>query len=73
MTKRRVNLTIDETILDQARALNLNLSRLLEEKLADSTRAARAEQWLEDNREAIQAYNERIERDGPVLDDWSRI
>jgi hypothetical protein len=33
----------------------------------------RARQWLEENREAIEAYNERIRRDGPLNQDLTRF
>lgn len=64
MTKKRVNLSIDETVLAEARGLGLNLSRFIEEKLAEHARATRAKHWLEENREAIKAYSARVERDG---------
>jgi len=73
MTKRAVNLSIDEDLLAQARALKLNLSCLLEEKLNDRLRAERERRWLEENREAIETFNRRVERDGPVIQDLSVI
>lgn len=73
MVKRAVNLSIDETKLAQARALELNLSRLLEESLDKRLQKERERQWLEENREAIEAYNERIRRDGPLNRDLTRI
>lgn len=65
MAKTAVNLSISEVILREARALKLNLSQVLEEGLRERVRRRRAEKWQEENREAIRAYNERIERDGP--------
>ena len=73
MVKRAVNLSIDEAKLAQARALELNLSRLLEESLDKRLQKERERQWLEENREAIEAYNERIRRDGPLNRDLTRI
>lgn len=64
MAKAAVNLSISEVILREARALKLNLSQVLEEGLRERLKRRRAEKWLEENREAIQAYNERIEREG---------
>ena len=73
MGKCAVNLSVDENVLAEARALNLNLSRFVEEKLSEHTRRLRAETWLEENRDAIKAYNDRVERDGPVLQDFGLI
>jgi antitoxin CcdA len=62
--KRPANLTINAKLLDKARDLKINLSRTLEERLAQLVREAEAEEWLAANRKAIRAYNERIARDG---------
>jgi len=62
--KRPANLTISAKLLDRARDLNINLSRTLEERLAQLVREAEAREWLVANRKAIDAYNARVERDG---------
>ena len=66
--KRATNVSINEGLLEAARALDINLSATLEKALDAEVRARRREKWLEDNREAIAAYNERIERDGMLSD-----
>jgi antitoxin CcdA len=62
--KRAANLTINAQLLDKARILKINLSRTLEERLAQLVREAEAEEWLAANRKAIDAFNARVERDG---------
>jgi antitoxin CcdA len=62
--KRSANLTISANLLDRAKSLKINLSHTLEERLAQVVREAEAEEWLAANRKAIEAYNERVERDG---------
>ncbi len=62
--KRRLNLSVDAQLLARAKDSGLNLSRLFEESLATKLRQAEAQRWADDNREAIAAYNARIERDG---------
>jgi antitoxin CcdA len=69
MAKAAVNLSISEVILREARALKLNLSQVLEEGLRERLKRRRAEKWLEENREAIEHFNARIERDGPLNSD----
>ena len=66
MEKVRLNLYVDATVVREAREGGLNISRFVEEKLAEHTRATRQQRWLEENREAMRQYNERIERDGPL-------
>jgi antitoxin CcdA len=62
--KKPTNVTIRSDLLEEARALNINLSQEFETHLAEVVRKHRAEQWLKDNRAAIDAYNRHIERDG---------
>ena len=66
--KRATNVSINQGLLEEARALEINLSATLEKALEAEVRARKREQWLEENREAIAAYNERIERDGMLSD-----
>ena len=63
-TKKATNLSIDRDLLEAARDCGINLSAALEETLAERIRAHRAARWLEDNRGAIDRYNERVARDG---------
>lgn len=67
-SKRPANLSINAELLDQARALEINLSATLERALEAEVRARRRLQWREENREALEAYNRRIERDGMASD-----
>ena len=69
MAKTAVNLSISEVVLREARALKLNLSQVLEEGLREHLKRKRAEKWQEENREAIDNFNARIERDGLLSDD----
>jgi antitoxin CcdA len=62
--KRPANLSISAELLEQARALEINLSATLERALEHEVRVRAREKWLEENREAIRIYNQRIERDG---------
>lgn len=62
--KRAANVSVNQGLLEDAKALDINLSATLERALEAEVRARKRERWLEENREAIDAYNERIERDG---------
>ncbi|WP_202840039.1 type II toxin-antitoxin system CcdA family antitoxin [Luteimonas saliphila] len=66
--KRAANVSINQGLLEEAKALDINLSATLEKALAAEVRARKRSRWLEDNREAIAAYNRRIERDGMLSD-----
>lgn len=64
IAKKPTNLSLRADLLAEAKALDLNLSAELNSALAEIVRRKRAEQWLAENREAIDAYNRHIERDG---------
>ena len=52
------------------RKLGVNLSRALEEKLEELVRKAEAEKWAEENREAIEAHNNWVEKHGTFGDKY---
>lgn len=66
-TRRRVNLSIHQDVIDDAKALSLNASRAAEEGIARAVKAERERQWLEANADAIAARKERLAREGLLL------
>jgi len=67
-SKKAVNLSVDSGLLREARNRNINLSATLERALTEALRRARHEQWLTENRQGIQAYNEQVEAHGAFAD-----
>lgn len=65
--KRATNLSLNAKVLDMARELGMNLSQTVDALLAEEVRRRYWERWNEENKEAIAAYNERIEREGLPL------
>jgi antitoxin CcdA len=66
--KKAANLSVDDRLLDQARRLKLNLSRVFEDGLTEAIRQREREEWLKKNRAALDAYNEHVENDGVFSD-----
>lgn len=66
--KKPTNVTIRADLLEQAREMKINLSQEFESHLAEVIRKRRAEQWLRDNREAIEAYNRFVAENGVFSD-----
>jgi antitoxin CcdA len=62
--KKPTNLSINEDLLRRARNLGVNLSELLEERLAEVLRSSERGSWLVENESAIENYNKRIEQNG---------
>lgn len=71
--RKAVNLSVDADLLAEARRLELNLSRLLEERLADAVTEAGREAWIRENRSAIEDYNQRLEDRGSYGDGKHRF
>jgi len=65
--KRAANVSIDAELLSQAKALDINLSRTLEQSLRSAVAEAKAERWQADNAEAIAAYNRWVAQHGLPL------
>ena len=66
--KRASNLSINSSLLEQARHYKINLSRLLETALIETLQEKKRQEWLEQNRTALEAYNQRIEERGVFSD-----
>ena len=71
--KRPTNVTVNSDLLRQAKALGINLSRTLEERLAEIVRRELSRRWLAENSEAIEDYNDRIRRSGVFSDGLRRF
>ena len=65
--KRATNLTLSVKVLDMARELGMNISQTVDALLAEEVRKRYWERWNDENKEAITAYNERVEREGLVM------
>jgi antitoxin CcdA len=72
LLRKPVNLSARKELLDEARKLGLNLSRLFEEALDARLRESRVRHWQEENRAAIEAFGRYIERNGIFGDSEER-
>ena len=66
--KKPTNLSVRTDLLEEARALGINLSQTLETALTAEVKKAKEKQWLEENRAGIDAYNRYIEQHGLFSD-----
>lgn len=62
--KKAANLSVRADLLEEARAYKINLSQTLEAALQVELKKRREDEWREQNKAAIEAYNRHIERDG---------
>jgi antitoxin CcdA len=66
--KKSANLSIDSVLLEDAKRLKINLSQVFEVGLNAAIGQRQREDWLKNNRAALEAYNEHIEADGVFSD-----
>ncbi|MCR5856953.1 type II toxin-antitoxin system CcdA family antitoxin [Mesorhizobium sp. J428] len=55
--RKATKLLLDDWVVAEARELELDVSRIVEEGLAKAVAARKSELWLEENREAIEENN----------------
>ena len=65
--KKTVNLSIRKGLINEAKELNLNLSKHAEEGIRLAVNKVREQRWLSENREAIMSHNQRIRDKGPLI------
>ncbi len=68
--KKKMSLTISEQLAEAARQLDINLSRAAESGILQEIKRCRDAAWLENNRDAIAAYNARVEKEGLFGDEY---
>lgn len=62
--KKPVSLSANSNLVENAKKAGINLSQTFEDAVVVKLRAALEEDWLKENKEAIAAFNDRIEKNG---------
>lgn len=62
--KKPVNLSANSDLMRIAKKAGINLSNTLEEAVLEKLRAMQEEEWFEENKEAVEAYNARVTKHG---------
>lgn len=71
--RRATSMTLDAALLDEARALGVNVSRAAEEGILAQVRSERARRWKEENAEFIRDYNDWIAQNGVPLSQFRKF
>ena len=66
--KKPTNVSINSDLLQKAKDLKINLSATLEHALAEHLRNEQRAEWIRENADAIQAYNQFVETNGTFSD-----
>ncbi|NOY61721.1 MAG: type II toxin-antitoxin system CcdA family antitoxin [Gammaproteobacteria bacterium] len=67
-SKKATNLSINSDLLLKARKLKINLSATLEHALANELRKYERDNWLKDNKKAIEELNKLVDKSGLFSD-----
>ncbi len=65
--RKATNVSINETLLSEAKALKINVSKAAEAGLVVALAEKRAELWLAENRTALESSNAYVDRHGLPL------
>ena len=66
--KKPTNVSINAELLAKAKSLDINLSATLESALKEQIRLKEQAHWLKENSDAMEAYNQFVERNGTFSD-----
>ena len=66
--KKATNLSINSSLLAEAKSLKVNLSATLERALEAEVRQSKRQAWLTENRQAIENCNQLAESNGLFAD-----
>ena len=65
--RQPTNLSLDTRLVAEAKKLGINISRVAEESIAEAVTEEKTRMWKIENREAIEALNDYVERNGLPL------
>jgi len=71
--KKATNLSINSDLLAKTREMKINLSATLEQALQEKLKVAKENAWKEENKMAINAYNQFVEENGSFSDEFGGI
>lgn len=71
--RKATNLSLDSILVEDAKALGINLSRTCETALRQAIAAERGRRWQEENKEAIAAWNVWAENNELPLDKYRQF
>jgi antitoxin CcdA len=65
--RQPANLSIDAQLMKEAKALEVNVSRAAEAGIAEAVAAEKSRLWKLENRAALEAWNDYVDRNGLPL------
>jgi antitoxin CcdA len=71
--KKATNVSLSAELVDEAKKLGINVSEACQSGLAAQVKAARDAAWKEENRAAIESWNDYIRKNGMPYDKYRQF
>ena len=71
--RRATNVSLDQSLVEAARELDINVSRACEAGLAKEIKATREARWRAENAEAIESWNAYVAEHGLPLAEYRQF
>jgi antitoxin CcdA len=71
--RKPTNLSLDARLVAAAKDLDINISRIAEQSIAEAVAAEKSRLWKIENREAIESLNDYVEKHGLPLDEFRQF
>jgi antitoxin CcdA len=71
--RRPTNVSLPVSLIEDARLLDINLSRACEQGIAAAIKTEREWRWKDQNKEAIEDYNRWVEENGLPLAEYRQF
>jgi antitoxin CcdA len=72
-SRRATNVSLPDHLVEEAKALGINLSRACENGVQAALKAERERRWKLENKAGIEAYNEWVAANGLPLDEFRQF
>jgi antitoxin CcdA len=69
--RKPTNITLPADLYADAKELDINISQVCETSLRERVNSARREKWAAENAAFIAEYNQRVEVEGTLLQEWA--
>jgi antitoxin CcdA len=68
--KKATNISLPGALVDEAKRLGINMSQACEGGLSDRVKKARELKWLDENKGTLLAWNQWVEENGMLYDEY---
>jgi antitoxin CcdA len=69
--RKPTNITLPVDLYADAKNLDINISQVCETSLREVVNLAKRQRWAMENADFIAEYNQRIEAEGTLLQEWN--